>query len=146
MNPLLELMAGSGQWAFTGAQIISFNSSSSTNDQTGITFKTDGKAYKYENGVETEMFDWIVPTSSYDALYEIRIIDVVWTLGSAFETEAAAENTWIAMSANRSWYVVDSNPTGGGAQDMSCKFEIRYNGGATLDTSGTFNFTSDYEV
>jgi hypothetical protein len=82
--------------------------------------------------------DWVVPNWFNDPLYEVRVTDVVPLEGvSDFTASPGTNGNWFALSTDRVWSVR------GGV--IRFKVEIRYNGGAVLDsatyTLGSKNYT-----
>lgn len=110
----------------------------------GIRFNTDGTVDKLLGSTYTQIDsgtgDWLV-SGTNDNLWEVRYTNSV---GNAFASSAAAEDTWIALSAAREWYCTDTDPNEpAGTKDITCDFEIRYNGGDVL-TTGEYIFTARY--
>jgi hypothetical protein len=81
--------------------------------------------------------DWIKPGWKSDGVYEVRYTNKVGASG--FSTEAAVEDTWIAISTTREWLWVE---TAEGVDSFTVDFEIRYASGGTL-ASTTYNFDVD---
>lgn len=72
--------------------------------------------------------DWIVPNWFKDPLYEVRVTNVVTLEGSGgFTSSPIADGSWIAISADRTWTVA--------GKVLRFTLEIRYNGGAVLDSA-----------
>ena len=102
----------------------------------GIRFNADGTVDKREGGTYTQISsttDWISPNGLATSDYEVRYTSA----SKAFDTEAAAEDTWIALGSNREWNLSASGDVDG----LTCTFEIRI-GGVTQDT-GAYSFTAD---
>jgi hypothetical protein len=110
----------------------------------GIRFNTDGTVDQLKGATYTQIDsgtgDWLV-SGTNDNLWEVRYTN---RSGNLFDSSAAAENTWIAISAAREWYIQDTNPNDPtGTKNINCDFEIRYDGGEVL-TTGTYIFTARY--
>jgi hypothetical protein len=98
----------------------------------GIRFNTDGTVDKRESASYTQVnsaTDWIIPNGAASSDYEVRYTG---HSGDAFTTEAAAEDTWIALSSNRLWQLSKNTA---GFYSCTCTFEIRKGTGATIDTA-----------
>jgi hypothetical protein len=110
----------------------------------GIRFNTDGTVDRLIDATYTQIDagtgDWLV-SGTNDNLWEVRFTNKV---GNAWNSQAAAENAWIAISAAREWYIQDTNPNEPtGTKDITCDFEIRYNGGTVL-ASAEYIFKARY--
>lgn len=113
----------------------------------GIRFNTDGTV---ETGVSqngaaitwSPAGNWITPTSAASGDYDVRFTNMVHNVGASdWTTEAAADDTWIALSAQRTWL---SNRTLFGPFNFTCDFEVRDGGGAPPDT-GSSEYTFDID-
>ncbi len=80
-------------------------------------------------------YSWIKPTYRADNLYQVRITGVTFNEGSSFFTSTYAENTWGSVSANPAWEVRDADSGSSGNVNVDFTLEIRYDGGATIDTA-----------
>jgi hypothetical protein len=105
-----------------------------------ITERRGGSYFSIDTGT-----DWIIPHTSASSLYECRITSVSFTVGSGWLVQAAADDIWIDLSANREWSVQDTNSGAAGRKVVSFTLEIRLNGGAVLD-SASYTLEADYEV
>jgi hypothetical protein len=108
----------------------------------GIRFNTDGTVDKLVDGAYSQIdsgTDWIIPNVDADSTFDVRCTNI--TSGS-WTSEAAAEDTWISLSANREWYVFTNGIPS--TQACTCTFEIRKDGGAVLD-SATYTCTATVE-
>lgn len=106
----------------------------------GIRVNADGTIDKNQNGIYSQIdaaTDWIIPNGSASSLYEVRVTSVT----GSFSNAAAAPNTWINLGSNREWNVIQ---VGEGSSTASFTLEIRYDGGAVLD-SGTYFLTATIE-
>lgn len=108
--------------------------------------RRDGRVAKARFTAQTILSpdtDWIIPNFANDDLYEVRVTNVVVEAGGgvAFSFASAAEDTWIALSADRSWEV--DAPSLGGVKRVSFDLEIRYNGGAVL-ASARYTLTASF--
>jgi hypothetical protein len=114
----------------------------------GIRVGTDGFITERRGGSYTSIdtsTDWIIPRSAASSDYECRITSVSFTVGSGWLVQAAANDTWVDLSAHREWSVQDSNSGPAGRKVVSFTLEIRLNGGSVLD-SGSYTLEADYEV
>lgn len=102
----------------------------------GIYFRSDGTVDKKEGINVTQIdsaTDWIIPNGAASSSYEVRCTNIT---GDTWDTDAAAEDTWIALGSDRFWEIVRSIP---GGYVLTCDFEIRLSGGAALaSTEYTF--------
>ena len=73
--------------------------------------------------------DWIIPNNLASGQYEVRYTNL--TVG-AFSAEAAAEDVWIDLSADRQWTISRAIL---GTSTVTADFQIRRNGGAVLATA-----------
>jgi hypothetical protein len=115
-------------------------------DIVGVRFNTDGTV---DNRISTYTqidsgTDWIIPNSAANGSYEVMTDNWADTGGSGggFNAAAAAEGTWIALTANREWNVQAVGPMGADSSKMTFDAHIRFNGGATL-SSGTYSIESN---
>lgn len=113
---------------------------------TKLIVRRDGRVAKARFTAQTILSpdtDWIIPNFANDDLYEVRVTNVVVEAGGgvAFSFASAAEDTWIALSADRSWEV--DAPSLGGVKRVSFDLEIRYNGGAVL-ASARYTLTASF--
>lgn len=112
----------------------------------GVRFNTDGTVDK-RIATYTQIdsgTDWIIPNTSASGSYEVMTDNWADTGGSGggFNAAAAAEGTWIALTANREWNVQAVGPMGADSSKMTFDAHIRFNGGATL-SSGTYSIESN---
>lgn len=82
--------------------------------------------------------DWVRPTSSAPGLYEVRFTSASNTPTSS----TAAEDTWHSLSSGD--FIVYNSVTGIGVKSTNFTIEIRYNGGAVLD-SASYTITAEVE-
>lgn len=94
-----------------------------------FTVNNDGTVSKYTNfGGTAYLFDWLTPTSEAPGLYEVR-----FTLASGTTpTDGDTLGVWHALTSTRSVGNTRSGTTGTTTSTLTC--EIRYNGGAVLDS------------
>jgi len=114
----------------------------------GIRIASDGTVQANNDGLFTQLSlttDWIIPNAYASTDFDVRITNVVWTSGAAFDTEAAAEDTWIDLGSNRDWNIVDSNSGAAGVKDVTFDVEIRDPYGVTA-ASASYTLYCDYEV
>jgi hypothetical protein len=116
---LVTLSAGS----ITGFEITP------TDSYAGIRFNADGtvdqnidQTYSSRSGST----DWIIPNGFASGDYDVRYTAHT---GTAFTTAAAAEDTWIALSAAREWTLIRS---GLGISSCTATFQIRDPAGTTV--------------
>lgn len=113
----------------------------------GIRVNTDGTVDKREGGTYTQIdgtTDWIIPNGDASSLYEVRVTNVSHTGGaSGWSSAAAADNTWIAISANREWNVIADGPYTSDTRQANFDMQIRYNGGAVLTTGAYVLFSGE---
>ena len=93
----------------------------------------NGNVYKRTNGgswtqVDT-LTDWVRPAGSAPGLYQVRFTNLVGDAVSA----SAAEDIWHALSSGD--FIVTLTNTGVGFDTSAFDIEIRYDGGATLDSA-----------
>lgn len=114
----------------------------------GIRFNTNGTVETVEvlNGgafVWTAAGNWIDPAASADGTYDVRFTNLVVNSGSGdWTTEAAVDDAWIALSAQRIWLMNSTTPI---ENDFDCDFEVRKSAGpppATGGTAWTFNINN----
>lgn len=130
------------------ANIATADSTSGGPAQSGIRINIDGTISVRTSGGYTYETDWITPTSAASSAYQFRVTGVTWTAGSSFNlVEAAAEDTWIAVSGGGlEWSVTDTSPTfPAGLHDVDFTLEVRRGTGTTLDTAAISLF-ADYTV
>lgn len=132
----------------SGESVTVVSSTTSSQSRAGIRVNTDGTIDKRVGNTYTQIdsaTDWIIPNGSASSTYQIRITNVTWLQGSAFNTAAAAADTWIDMSADREWSIADTAPGGTGIREVTFDLEIRLGEGATID-SGSFYLYSEFET
>jgi len=100
----------------------------------GFRFNTDGTIDNRIGSIAVytqvdALTDWIIPNLHATALYEVRYTGLT---GDAFTTEAAAADTWIALSAAREWRIAI---TAVEARSNSFTFEIRLGSGAVISSA-----------
>lgn len=135
----ITLDAGNGGTVSQIDSIIPYNST------VGIRFNTNGtvETGKSIDGAPITWSSaglWIDPTAAANGSYDVRFTNLVQNLGSGdWTTEAAADDIWIATSAQRTWL---SNMTTAGQRQFTLDFEVRKNAGpppTTASRSYTFN-------
>lgn len=113
----------------------------------GIRFNTDGTI---ETGKEkdnagitwTGIGNWINPAAAASSDYDVRFTNFNGGGGGDWTTEAAADDTWIDLGAQR---IYTMNSTSGGTISFTCDFEVRDGGGAppvTGSSSYTFSINN----
>jgi hypothetical protein len=130
----------------SGESVLEISSVATTT--AGIRVGTDGFITARRGGSYTSIdtgTDWIIPRTAASSTYECRITSVSFTVGSGWLVQAAANDTWIDLSAHREWSVQDTNSGPAGRKRVSFTLEIRLGTGAVLD-SGAFILEADYEV
>lgn len=91
-----------------------------------ITFESDADISSNSDAFgPVDEGDWLSPTSAAPGLFEIRA-----TLTGGVNPTTGTMDTWLALTSNRTW-TLDS----GGEQLSEFLIEIRYNGGAALDST-----------
>jgi len=106
----------------------------------GITVGSNGYIYKIDdtgtNLVNTST-DWVIPHGDNDGLYEVRVTNVVDTggVGGDWDTKPTTDDTWIAISSNRTWQVKGVAEYGADSMGRDFDMEIRYDGGPVLATA-----------
>lgn len=106
----------------------------------GIRVNTDGTIDKLEDGVVTQLAastDWVIPNGAASSDFDVRATSVTETGGHGlgWDSAPAADDTWVDLSVNRTWQ--DANVGSGGSNTGGHNFtlEIRYKGGAALDSA-----------
>ena len=131
-------------YALSGETII--DSITSRTATAGVRVNSDGTIDKLVNTTYTQIdatTDWVIPNTAADGDHEVRITAVTFNEGAGFDVEAEVEDTWIALSANRTWAVVDSTDGPAGDKDVSFTIEIRIFG--TTVVSGSYRLIADYD-
>lgn len=114
------------------------NDSDSGGATGGIRFNSDGTIDKLEGASYSQIdsgTDWIIPNIAASGDFDVRCTNVSSGTSDDWTTEPAAEDVWINLGSDREWKMAVSAPFG--LHDLTCDFEVRYNGGAAEDT-GTF--------
>jgi hypothetical protein len=110
----------------------------------GVYINADGTVDSYTESAGLNQIDvatdWIIPNGDADSSYDVRITNVVWTQGSSFDVEAAAEDVWISLAFNRGWEIHDL-VLNGPWKDVDFDIQIRKDGGAPL-TTGSYNLVA----
>lgn len=101
--------------------------------EAGYRLNSNGKAYKNENGVFTELETWCTPTSQAGN-YEARV-----TVNSG-STPTGAVGSWVALSSTRDWTI--SETTSGINNLSNFTVEIRRTGTTTVLDSATIDLTA----
>ncbi len=147
-SPMGVEAVAAGDVTLSGESIFQFSSSPSDPQTAGVRFNSNGTVQKREGASYVQIdasTDWIIPNGDANSTYDVRITNVVWTSGSAFFVEAAAEDVWINLGSNREWSVQDNTGTAAGSKDVSFTVEIRKDGGAVLD-SATYSLSAEWEI
>ncbi len=142
------LIAAAGAAGASGGSVVTLTDSDVTtidavgpyNSNSGIRVNTDGtidSAKRTDGAANTyaqinASTDWIIPNGAANSDYEVRITGLTLDGNHTWASQAAAENTWVDLSVNREWII---NGTVAGLDATTFTLEIRYNGGATLDTA-----------
>lgn len=109
-----------------------------------IIFRSDGTVDKIEGATTTQIdsgTDWIIPNGDASSDYDVRATSISSGTSDTFAAEGAAEDVWIDLGSDREWRFTESSPFG--AHDISCTFEIRFDGGSVLDSA---SYTFDLVV
>jgi len=114
--------------------LITTGISAITNDPStaSIRFQTDGTVDQDRNGTVTQRgaaTDWILPNGAASADYDVRVTNV---FGTGYQSEAAAEDTWVDLGTERIW-AIEQLVTG--ANSTTGTFEIRNPSGMTVASS-----------
>ena len=143
--------AGGGAAVLTisGQNVSTISAVSSVASTSGIRINTDGTIDRLNGTGYTQIdssTDWLVPPDDAPGTYQFRVTGITFNSGSVWLSEAAAEDTWIAVSGGAlEWSVRDLSITAGGIIDVDFTIEGRLGGsGGALDT-GAFNLYSEYE-
>jgi hypothetical protein len=111
----------------------------------GFRVSTNGYIHSYDGSTYTPVdtgTDWIIPRYKADSTYECRVTNVT---GSAWTSAAAANDTWIALTSDRLWYVQDSDSGPAGIKQTNFDIQIRKSGGPVLAT-GSYYVEADYDI
>lgn len=74
--------------------------------------------------------DWIIPNSSGDSSYEVRLASINF---GAWTTTPAATGAWIDLGTSREWILFDDDPSPFQVATVrECVFEIRKDGGTPV--------------
>lgn len=133
--------------AGTGGDLSALDGSAPFNTYVGIRFTTGGSVQG------TQSTDggpsWVVSlgnwyTGALDGVaadYEVRYTNKILVSGvGTFNTEAAAEDTWINLGATREWY---ANRSVGGFSQWTADFQVRKITGGPGTKTKTYGFTVD---
>lgn len=116
----------------------------STYDTTvSIRFNTDGTV---ETGKSTDgaaitwssAGTWINDTTRISGNEDVRFTNFNGAGGGDWTTEAAADDTWIAITTTRTWSM---NSTVFETISFTCDFEVRDNGTGISTTASSYTFT-----
>lgn len=113
----------------------------------GIRFNSDGTVDQRVGATYTQIdtgTDWIIPNGDAPDLFQV-MTDNWMDLGGAgggFNSAAAAEGVWVALTSNREWNVLAVGPDGADSNRMTFDAHIRWNGGSTID-SGAYDIESN---
>ena len=120
-------------------ETISNSETNPTQGRAHVIFNSDGTVDKREGGTVSQIdsgTDWIIPNSSADSIYEVRFTGLT---GDAFDVNAAAADTWIDLSANRTWGYTRGTV---GTNTGSATFEIRIGSSGSAQTSASYTLTA----
>ena len=100
--------------------------------KSGVKFQSDGQLVLLGPliGSETnETGEWLdsIASGNGDG-FDVRCTSMT---GDAWTTEAAAEDSWVQVNSDRSWFVVVAAMASPDLKDVTCTFEIRPHGGGT---------------
>lgn len=135
------LLAGSGTSldAGDGGTVAAVDPSSPYDTTVGIRFNTDGsvEVRTTTNGATTWTAhgSWIDPESAASGNYSVRYTNRVGT--EDFTTKAAAEDTFAAISAQRTW---EWNETVTVDDNFTCDFQVRDDVGGLPTATESYTF------
>lgn len=107
----------------------------------GFRFNTDGTIDENENGIYTQVGLWHTEKPGIGSSYQVRALSSgksgTWT------ASAAADDTWITISAGREWSVTQGSP---GVKTTSATFEFRPVGGSSAIRSAGGQASAEYSL
>ena len=113
-------------------EAISDTQEDPTNAIAGLRVNTDGTIDQVTQAGAAQIdsaTDWIIPNVRANSLYEVSVTGVT---GDPFDLSPPGSNgDWFDLSANRTWQLTQATT---GSKNCSFTLNIRYNGGATIDT------------
>jgi hypothetical protein len=131
-----QLNAGNGGTVLATDLVTPWNST------VGIRFNTDGTVEKRQttNGgtTWTSHGTWIDPASAITGNEEVRFTNFNGTGGGDWTSEAAADDTWVAISATRTW---EMNETTSNSLSFTCDFEVRDTSTSRATGSQSYQFS-----
>ena len=134
--------AGAGTVTVTGRTNSAFNLGA--NAQATMIWNPDGTRDDKDNTSAAVQVlastDWLIPNSGAPGSYRIRHTSATGDTGSF--TAAGAINTYISLTAARSYYVIDTTIIFGG---KSVTFNIQIDDGTTLQSQASQTVTADRE-
>ena len=109
-----------------------------------ITFNTDGTvdiARSHGTTSQLDIYDWVLPNSTYSGTYHIRATEQSAPTGSG--TATGTIGSWLALTSNRSFGLSDTQSAGNsGTSASQYLIEISDDGGTTTIDSGVVNFST----
>lgn len=115
----------------------------------GFQFRPNGNVYKVTGSGQFQVSsatDWIRPDTLAPGTYYIRIVNVNWTsISQVWNQIDSPEDTWIDLTANRTWSVLDGTPFAGSDKDVSFDVEIKRGAAGPTVATGTYSLHSEYE-
>lgn len=135
----IKLLAG------TGGTIEVSDATSPYDSNVGIRFNTDGTVEK-GTAIDGNLISWSSHGTWFDPTnalttpgnYSVRYTNLASGGSHDFTSKAAVEDTWIDISAQRSWVWNETTSTALGGNDFTCDFEVRD------DVSGLSTALSSY--
>lgn len=135
--------AGSAVGSAPGVVTLSgeiFSDVAENGDIVGIRFHSNGKVETRLDATYTPIdtsTDWVIPNTAAPSLYEVMTdswVDIGGA-GDGFNSAAAAEGVWIALTIARQWNVQAAGEGGSSSNGMQFDAHIRWNGGAIIDSA-----------
>jgi hypothetical protein len=80
--------------------------------------------------------DWVIPNNMANADHDVRVTNVVHNGHAGWNSQAAADDTWIDLGTNRLWDIQSSS-----AEDINTTFDIEIRDG-TGTTVATGSYTA----
>jgi len=133
---LLAFVLGGLRWA--GASVLStlFGATSTS----GFRFNVDGSISENSNGAYSLWGYWHTQKTGIGNSYQVRALSS--GKSGTWSNAAAADDTWVTISAGREWNVQQASP---GTKVTSATFEIRPVSGS-VQRSGTGQASAEYVV
>jgi hypothetical protein len=142
MIPIMAALVAAGPKVNLDGHTINGNTSGSES-QAGVRINADGTVDQNDDGVFSQIdsaTDWVIPNSLGGADYTARAS----VSGDALDAGSAAEDTDLALSTPRHWFVSDNTPTVGGKSATVTVTLKSAASGATLAV-GVYTLTADRE-